>query len=96
MSPSESELIEMDLDRVHDELDRLGAPETRQTMCASDRLRMLTMRLESLVEACNDYIAAMNCYRDDCADHPTTAQALSTIAKITWEHQEAMEPQEDE
>lgn len=39
--PAECELMEMDLDRVHDELDRLGAPETRATMCASDWKAML-------------------------------------------------------
>jgi hypothetical protein len=96
--PSEKELMSMDLDRVHDELDRLGAPETRLTMCASDRLGFITGRLESLVAASNDYIAAVNCYHpDDCVgDHPGPARALSTIAQITWDHQEAMEGNPDD
>jgi len=97
-TPTEEWLMGRDLDRVHDLLDAVGAPEDRSTMCASDRLSMITGRLIDLVEACNDYIAAANCYDpENCTgDHSSPAKALSTIARLTWEHQEAIEEHEAE
>lgn len=51
VGPSYTEMLEMDLDRVHDILDELGAPETRLTLCASDRLGVLAPRLKADTEA---------------------------------------------